>query len=66
MKIENGFLVSGTASINIEAVKDLSKDDFFEMVKGKLADDFELVYSEIQKNNIDESISKPSKQAKKS
>lgn len=60
-------IISGKMSIDPIAVKDLSKEELYEVCKGKINDDFELVWSKVCKaNGNDESIGKPSKQGKKS
>lgn len=53
--------------INIEASKELSKEQIYEIVKGSLNEDFEAFYLGLQKaNGTHESLDKPSKQSKKS
>jgi len=69
------MIKSGNTTIDPIAVKDLSKDEFYEIVKGKIADDFDSLWIKVCKangNNIakkiveDESSSKLSKSNKKS
>lgn len=59
-------IISGKMSINPIAVKDLSKEELYEVCKGKISDDFDLVWIKVCKaNGNDESLGKPSKQGKK-
>ena len=52
--------------INIEAAKNLSKEQVYEIVKGNINEDFESFYKGLQKAiGTDESVDKPSKQNKK-
>jgi len=67
------MIKSGKTSIDPMAVKDLSKDELYAIVKGKIDEDFDALWVKIckvngnnPKGNKVESISKPSKQGKKS
>ena len=61
------IITSGNTTIDTIAVKDLSKDELYEIVKGRLEDDFNELWVKICKaNGNDESPNKSSKSVKKS
>lgn len=41
------MITSGTTTINPLALKDYTKEQVRELLKGKLADDFEIIYAKI-------------------
>lgn len=60
------IIKSGLTTIDTTAVKDLSKDELYAIVKGKIAEDFNELWVKICKaNGNNESPSKPSKPIKK-
>ena len=61
------MIKSGNTTINPIAVKDLSKDELYEIVKGRIDEDFNLLWVKICKaNGNNESPIKISKSNKKS
>jgi hypothetical protein len=70
IEVKNGILQSGSVSINIGAMPEITKEEFFEKYAGQFAHDKEIIWRHVimhreviaeHNKQMDESTGKPSK-----